>query len=127
MAFSTELREPFLDYRLVEFAFSLPLDFKIKNGISKFILREIASEYLANDLVFAPKRPLQTPQREWLACDLKEWVNECFTELESSAYVNWFDKKGLKAELKSYYAGNIQSSFHIWQCIGFCGMFKRFE
>ncbi|MGQ7945237.1 asparagine synthase (glutamine-hydrolyzing) [Flavobacterium sp. WC2509] len=127
MAFSTELREPFLDYRLVEFAFSLPLDFKIKNGISKFILREIASEYLANDLVFAPKRPLQTPQREWLASDLKEWVNECFTELESSVYINWFDKKGLKAELKSYYAGNIQSSFHIWQCISFCGMFKRFE
>ena len=67
MMFSTELREPFLDYRLVEFAFSLPLDFKIKEGVTKFMLREIASEYLADDLVFAPKRPLQTPQREWLA------------------------------------------------------------
>ena len=67
MMFSTELREPFLDYRLVEFAFSLPLDFKIKDGVTKFMLREIASEYLADDLVFAPKRPLQTPQREWLA------------------------------------------------------------
>ena len=80
MMFSTELREPFLDYRLVEFAFSLPLDFKIKEGITKFMLREIASEYLADDLVFAPKRPLQTPQREWLAEDLKEWVKQCFAE-----------------------------------------------
>jgi asparagine synthase (glutamine-hydrolysing) len=117
MAFSTELREPFLDYRLVEFAFSLPLDFKIKNGISKFILREIASEYLADDLVFAPKRPLQTPQREWLATDLKEWVSECYTELENSNYSNWFNKEVLRNELKSYFEGNIQSSFHIWQCI----------
>jgi asparagine synthase (glutamine-hydrolysing) len=57
----------FLDYRLVEFAFSLPLHFKIRNGITKFMLREIATEYLADDLIFAPKRPLRKPQREWLA------------------------------------------------------------
>jgi len=124
MAFSTELREPFLDYRLVELAFSLPLDYKIKNGISKYILREIASEYFVEDLVFAPKRPLQTPQREWLATDLKEWVNQCFTELESSVYANWFNKQSLRNELKSYFEGNIQSGFHIWQCISFHEMLK---
>lgn len=125
MAFSTELREPFLDYRLVEFAFSLPLDYKIRNGIYKFILREIASEYFINDLVFAPKRPLQTPQREWLATDLKNWVNQCFTDLENSNYSNWFDKESLKCELSTYFEGNIQSSFHIWQCISFCEMLKN--
>jgi asparagine synthase (glutamine-hydrolysing) len=117
MAYSTELREPFLDYRLVEFAFSMPLDFKIKNGITKFILREIASEYLADDLVFAPKRPLQTPQREWLSSDLKEWVGQCFEVLERSVYSDWFNKEALENELKKYFEGNIQSSFHIWQCI----------
>jgi len=125
MTFSTELREPFLDYRLVEFAFSMPLDFKIKNGISKFILREIASEYLADDLIFAPKRPLQTPQREWLSDDLKDWVIQCFTELKSSVYSNWVNKESLDKELKSYFEGNIQSSFHIWQCIGLCETFKN--
>lgn len=117
MAFSTELREPFLDYRLVEFAFSLPLDYKIRNGISKFMLREIASEYFKNDLVFAPKRPLQTPQREWLADDLKEWVNDCFIQLQKSVYSSWFNIDSLKEELKGYFDGDIQSSFHIWQCI----------
>ncbi|WP_337967348.1 asparagine synthase (glutamine-hydrolyzing) [uncultured Flavobacterium sp.] len=125
MTYSTELREPFLDYRLVEFAFSLPLDFKIKNGQTKFMLRKIASEYLADDLVFAPKRPLQTPQREWLATDLKEWVRECFLELSSSEYSNLFDKESLENELKSYFDGNIQSSFHIWQCISFSQMIKE--
>jgi asparagine synthase (glutamine-hydrolysing) len=122
MMFSTELREPFLDYRLVEFAFSLPLDFKIKNGITKFMLREIASEYLADDLVFAPKRPLQTPQREWLAEDLKKWVKECFLTIEKSKYGLWFDKRELEKELQLYFEGNIQSSFHIWQCISLCEM-----
>lgn len=122
MLFSTELREPFLDYRLVEFAFSLPFYFKIKNGITKFMLREIASEYLANDLVFAPKRPLQTPQREWLANDLKKWVGDCFEIIENTEYSRWFDIVELQKELERYFEGNIQSSFHIWQFISLCEM-----
>ncbi|SHG30661.1 asparagine synthase (glutamine-hydrolysing) [Flavobacterium fluvii] len=125
MAFSTELREPFLDYRLVELAFSLPLDYKIRNRQTKFMLREIASDYLAADLVFAPKRALQTPQREWLAADLKSWVSSCFKELENSSCSTWFDEASLEKELQRYFEGNIQSSFHIWQCIGLCEMFKK--
>ena len=117
MAFSTELREPFLDYRLVELAFSLPLDFKIRKEQTKWMLREIASEYLADDLVFAPKRALQTPQREWLATDLNEWVKQCFVEIEKSPFSRWFNEDELQKELSLYFEGNIQSSFHIWQCI----------
>ncbi len=121
MAFSTELREPFLDYRVLELAFSLPLVYKIRNGITKFMLREIASEYLSNDLVFAPKRPLQTPQREWLADDLKDWVQEKCNSIENSEYANWFNGAEIKKEIAHYFEGNIQSSFHIWQLmsIGF--------
>lgn len=117
---SVELREPFLDYRLVEFAFSLPLSFKIKNGITKFMLREIASEYLADDLVFTPKRALQTPQREWLATDLRLWVAQCFADIEDSNFNDWFNIPEMKKELESYNDGNIQSSFHIWQCLSLC-------
>jgi asparagine synthase (glutamine-hydrolysing) len=127
MAFSTELREPFLDYRLVELAFSLPLDYKIRNRQAKFMLREIASEYLANDLVFAPKRALQTPQREWLATDLKGWVRQCFEELKLSSYSNWFDVTNLEKELESYFDGNIQSSFHVWQVISLCELLRKTE
>jgi asparagine synthase (glutamine-hydrolysing) len=126
MAFSTELREPFLDYRLVEFAFSLPLDYKIKNGVTKFMLREIASEYLSEDLVFAPKRPLQTPQREWLADDLKAWVAASFAAIEHSSFKDWFNAKELNRELESYNNGNMQSGFHIWQCLGLSEMLKSF-
>ncbi len=122
MMYSTELREPFLDYRLVEMAFSLPLDFKIKNGITKYMLREIASEYLANDLVFAPKRALQTPQREWLAEELKDWVGDIFEAIEKSTFSNWFNKEELQKELQLYFEENTQSSFHIWQCISWWEM-----
>lgn len=124
MTFSTELREPFLDYRLVEFAFSLPLEFKIKEGVTKFMLREIASDYLSDALVFAPKRPLQTPQREWLAEDLAPWVRDCFETIVHSPYAKWFDTKALQKELQLYFEGNIQSSFHIWQCLSLCDLLK---
>ncbi|MBA4277629.1 asparagine synthase (glutamine-hydrolyzing) [Flavobacterium sp.] len=117
MAFSTELREPFLDYRLVEFAFSLPLDFKIRKGQTKWMLREIASGYLADDLVFAPKRALQTPQREWLARDLAVWVSQSFQGITNSSFADWFNKELFHKELQLYLAGNKQSSFHIWQLI----------
>lgn len=122
MAYSTELREPFLDYRLMEFAFSLPEDCKIKDGTTKFMLREIASEYLSDNLVFADKRALQTPQREWLAYDLKEWVSSCFSEIETSEYAGWFDIAEMQKEWKHYQDGNIQSGFHIWQCISLAEM-----
>ncbi len=117
MAYSTELREPFLDYRLVEFAFSLPLNFKIKDGVTKFMLREIASEYLADNLVFSPKRALQTPQREWLGNELKEYVNLQIEKIIAADTQKWFDKKALKQEWENYLKGNNDSSFHIWQWV----------
>ncbi|WP_203293112.1 asparagine synthase (glutamine-hydrolyzing) [Luteirhabdus pelagi] len=114
MAASTELREPFLDYRMVEFAFSLPLAYKIRKGQQKFLLRELVGTYLSDSIRYAPKRPLQTPQREWLGNDLEEWVA---TQIESLKAYPWFDSKGLEREWETYRNGNQESSFHIWQWV----------
>ena len=119
MAFSTELREPFLDYRLVEFAFSQPKEFKIKNGIQKKILREIVSEYLSDSISYAPKRPLQTPQREWLGEELKSFVSNKIDTIERSEFSDWFVIDELKKEYKKYLEGDNDSSFHIWQWINY--------
>lgn len=124
MAFSTELREPFLDYRLMEFAFSLPESYKIKEGVTKVMLREIAAEFLSENLVFAPKRPLQTPQREWLMKDLEGWVTAAINKITNSGYSKWFKTEVLLQEWKLYQQGNIQSAFHIWQCISLYEMIE---
>ncbi len=117
MASSTELREPFLDYRLVEYAFAQPLEYKINKNSQKFLLREIVSEYLSDSITYAPKRPLQTPQREWLGDDLKDYIDEQLALIEHSKYASWFDMQALKKEWKSYLEGDNESSFHIWQWI----------
>ena len=125
MAYSTELREPFLDYRLVEFAFAQPLEYKIKNGIQKSLLREIVSEYLSDSITYAPKRPLQTPQREWLGTDLKEFVSNEISKFQNSDLGNWFNLEELQKELTAYYNGDNESSFHIWQWLSLSTMIEN--
>ncbi|MDB2462805.1 asparagine synthase (glutamine-hydrolyzing) [Algibacter sp.] len=114
MAASTELREPFLDYRLVEFAFAQPLEYKINDGKQKYLLRVLASEYLPKSIRYAPKRALQTPQREWMGNDLKDWVQ---SEVDNLKTLNWFNNDLLEKELTAYFDGDQDSSFHIWQWI----------
>jgi asparagine synthase (glutamine-hydrolysing) len=119
MAYSTELREPFLDYRLVEFGFSLPLEFKIKDEQNKRILRDIISEYIPNTISYAPKRPLQTPQREWLASELSSYVTTQIELIKDGKYNNWFDFVEVDLQWQNYLNGDQQSSFYIWQLINF--------
>lgn len=121
MLHGTELREPFLDYKLVEYVFSRPESFKIKEGVQKWMLRKIANKFLKKDILLAPKRPLQTPQRECLSHDLKDWVTD---EIEVLKNNNWFDKKELQTELDLFFEGNNQSSFHIWQWINTAQLLK---
>ncbi|WP_293870270.1 asparagine synthase (glutamine-hydrolyzing) [Flavobacterium sp.] len=121
MMYGTELREPFLDFELVEYVFSRPTDFKIKNGVQKWMLRKIAEHFLQKKLVLAPKRALQTPQREWLSNDLKDWVR---SEVETLYSNNWFNKIKLETELDLFFKEDIESSFHIWQWINAAQLLK---
>lgn len=119
MASSAELREPFLDYRLVEFAFAQTDRFKIKDGVHKILLRELVKDIVPKDVVNAPKRPLQTPQREWLGDDLDFWVEAQLKSLREGEYASWFNIDELLAEWNIYKSGERKSSFHIWQWINF--------
>ncbi len=69
MAFSTESRFPFLDYRLVEMAMSLPYDYKIRNGVTKRILRESLRDWLP-DMIYHRK------DKVGFAVPVRNWVNE---------------------------------------------------
>ena len=125
MAYSTELREPFLDYRMVEFAFSQPRKYKISNGVQKFLVRKILKEIAPKDLSYAPKRPLQTPQREWLGNELKNFTEENLEKLRFSKASGWFDFDEMQKEWKNYQNGENQSSFHIWQWINAALLLSR--
>lgn len=65
MAASIESRVPFMDYRLVEKAFNLPDEYKIKNNIGKYILKDIAGEFFPKEFVNRKKVGFRTPFRDW--------------------------------------------------------------
>jgi len=76
MAVSLEAREPLLDFRLVEFAWRLPLDFKLYGGEGKRILRAILTRYVPPRLFERPKMGFGLPLGQWLRGPLRPWVEE---------------------------------------------------
>ena len=114
MKYSTELREPFLDHRLVEMAFALPAQWKIRNGVGKYLLRKIASQFVPDTIGLAPKRALQTPQREWLAHELRDWADEKIKQFADHEGIN---RNVLLEEWNTYLTRGSDNSFYIWQFV----------
>lgn len=117
MRSSIELREPFLDHRLFELALRQPADRKIANGMHKCLLRQATRQLLPDGLIEAPKRPVQTPQREWLAGSLRDWADATIEQALRSYGDIWLDADKVRAEWRRYCLGGSDNSFYIWQWI----------
>lgn len=117
MRSSTELREPFLDHRLFELALRQPPERKIAGGTRKKTLREVAGRLLPSGIVEAPKRPLQTPQREWLRGPLRGWAGECIADALAAYGGIWLDTAKVRAAWQDYCDGASDNSFYVWQWI----------
>ena len=74
MANGLEVRVPFLDYRVVDFIFSLPDDFKINHSIRKRILQDAFRELLPRELYNRPKKGFEVPLLKWLRTELKSLI-----------------------------------------------------
>ena len=116
MRSSRELREPFLDHRLVELAMKQPIERKIQGDTGKWFLRQIAKRLIPRPLVEAPKRPLQTPQREWLRGPLKAWVSQCMDRAAQVA-PEWLDRPAMQREWEAFLRQECDNSFFVWQWI----------
>jgi len=114
MMHSTELREPFLDYRLVELAFSQKESVKIHNGQSKWMLRQLVGDLLDDKIALAPKRTLQTPQREWISNELKNSFSEKINEFSK---LDFIENVNLSKIWNQYLNGENDNSFYVWQWI----------
>jgi asparagine synthase (glutamine-hydrolysing) len=88
MASSLETRVPFLDHRIVEFALATPLHFKIRNGRSKWLLRELLARELPPSLFDRPKQGFSFPLDVWLRGPLRDWA-------ESLLDIGQLQKSGL--------------------------------
>ena len=97
---SLESRNPFLDHNIVEFAAKLPLNYKIKNGIGKSVLRDVLYKHVPKKLIDRPKMGFDIPIGDWLRGSLKKWANDLLDEkkIREDGYFNaelvrkiWFE------------------------------------
>jgi len=89
MAHSLESRMPFLNHHVVEFAWQVPLSLKIRNGQSKWLLREMLRQYVPDSYFDRPKMGFGGPLGEWLRGPLRGWASDLLSpaRLEASEYL----------------------------------------
>ena len=80
MGVSLETRAPYLDHRVFEFAWQLPLSLKIRNQDSKWLLRQVLYQYVPRDMIERPKAGFSVPIGEWLRGPLREWAEALLDE-----------------------------------------------
>jgi asparagine synthase (glutamine-hydrolysing) len=76
MAHSLEVRSAFLDTEVVEFVAALPGTLKIRNGETKYLLKQAALRYFPEEMVKRPKEGFLMPITQWIQSDLEPWVRE---------------------------------------------------
>jgi asparagine synthase (glutamine-hydrolysing) len=125
MAFGLELRPPFLDHRVVEFAFRLRDDQKLRGEQGKFIQRHMLRRLLPDSVTATPKRAVVTPQREWIRGPLRPKIEELIHS-EGFRHSEVFDHAAVVRAFDDFCAGDGDNAFFIWQWINFDAWQRNF-
>lgn len=116
MAFSIETRLPFLDYRLVEFLFSLPSRYKVREGKTKHILREAMRNILPEDIrLRRSKFGFSTPMNEWMR-DAK-MADRVRGAMDCDNVMKYFDKAKLEKVFAGHMSGKVNAGQLFWKLV----------
>ena len=113
MAASVEVRVPFLDNDLVDFAFALPGSLKVRGLQGKYILKRALEGILPREIITRRKTGFAAPIRGWLANDLEDMVADLLSP-GRTARRGLFDAKAVSALLAEQRTGQSDHSYSIW-------------
>ncbi len=124
MSVSLEGREPFLDYRVIEFVATLPSSLKYNNGIKKYLLKEITHKYLPKELMDRPKMGFGVPIHEWFKDELKEYFLHYLDEkrLEENGL---FNSKEVVRLRDRYLNGEKENVDNLWSILMFLMWYEK--
>jgi asparagine synthase (glutamine-hydrolysing) len=113
MAHSLEVRPPFLDHRIVEFAAKLPAALKIRGRTTKRVLRELMGPKLPPEILNRPKEGLDIPAHEWLRGPLRPLLLESLGQ-ESVKQVGVFSPGAIQALVARHLSRQANLGYHLW-------------
>jgi asparagine synthase (glutamine-hydrolysing) len=113
MATSLETRCPFLDHRVAEWAWQLPVSMKIRRGKGKWILRELLRRFLPDHLVDRPKHGFSVPIDIWLRGPLRDWA-ESLLSTAALKNANIFQPEPVRAMWEEHVSGRRTWQQHLW-------------
>ena len=113
MAASLELRPPLLDHRLAEFAFRLPSRTKVRRGVPKWLLKEVARRYLPAEVVDRRKVGFRVPLDQWFRTELRDDAWDRLTG--SSSFVgSTLNRSAVVDLLRRHDSGKFNEESRIW-------------
>src|SRR4029079_19584080 len=107
-----------LDHRVVEFAWRLPLDQKIRAGEGKWILRRVLERHLPRAMFERPKHGFGVPIDAWLRGPLREWTTDLLSE-DRLRRDGFFDPATIRAELADHLTGRTNRQYRLWTILMF--------
>jgi asparagine synthase (glutamine-hydrolysing) len=119
MATSLEVRVPILDHEFVEWATGLPLDWKIRGGKQKYILRKLAERVgVPREVLYRPKQGFALPLVHWLKYELKELIMSVLLD-PRTLQRGYFEARGVRQLLDEHFRGRRSHSGQIWRLLIF--------
>jgi asparagine synthase (glutamine-hydrolysing) len=116
MAASLELRPPFLDRDVVELAFRLPSRFKVRDGVGKWVLRQVAQDIVPAEVLRRPKLGFRLPLDAWFRSGLREMARDRLLE-RSSLVGTLLDRRAVTRLLDDHERGRRNEEARIWSLL----------
>jgi len=118
MAASLEARAPLLDYKLVEYAFSLPSDWKVRNGTGKWFFKKAMEGILDQKIIYRQKQGFSIPIKNWLKNELRELMLETLSEKRIAA-MGFFNAPYVQTMIREHLQNRENHSHRLWALIQF--------
>ncbi len=123
MAFGLENRIPYLDHRVMEFAWRLPLEMRVRPSCGKWILRQVLQRYVPAKLTERPKMGFAVPLGAWLRTSLRDWA-EALLDPKRMDQQGFFNTAVIRKKWDAHQAGRGNWQYHLWDVLMFQSWFE---
>lgn len=124
MAVGLEARVPLIDHRVVEFAWSLPRDYKIQGGVTKRILRDVLYRHVPRALIDRPKMGFGIPLGAWLKGPLRDWAEDLLSE-SALRETGLFAPQAVRNRWHRHLSGTEQGEYALWSVLMAQAWYRR--